>query len=324
MDRTLAISKRPRRLSELVGQDTLVSQLRAQFDGKVPNALMFSGSPGTGKTTLARIVATSLQCAHAPFGEPCDACLARRWDDISEINASELNGVDAVKSIVEGTTYYPREGGYKIIILDEAQRLTVPAQNVLLKPAEDAAAHLVWIFATTEPTKIVPALRRRCVPFVLGGLDREGIVALLDSAAEMPDEKVTELADALDQNSVSSPGIVIQALEKVLAGTHPIQAAAMVSGEAASIDTLEICRAVMNGRWSNAAPLLAQAKSEDARPILAAVAGYLRSCLIRKPDANIAKAILALTAPLPFEDGLAWSTTVARVYQAASIMGASR
>src|SRR6266566_3384947 len=136
MSRPLAVSMRPRRLSELIGQETLVEVIRKKQETRDPAAWMFTGPTGTGKTTVARIIAVSLQCKHQKqFGEPCDESLAARSSfSIREINASEVSGVEEIGAVAQASVYLTAPPSKRsVFILDEAQRLSPSSQNLLLK-----------------------------------------------------------------------------------------------------------------------------------------------------------------------------------------------
>lgn len=133
----LTETMRPATLSQVIGQKLVVEALRKQMTTRPAHAIMFHGPPGTGKTSLSRIVAISLQCDHQQvWGDPCKECQEASFD-IHEVNASEANGVEDAAQLVERARYRPTFGKYRVLILSEAQRLTSQAQQLLLKPTEE-------------------------------------------------------------------------------------------------------------------------------------------------------------------------------------------
>ncbi|WP_048810509.1 DNA polymerase III subunit gamma/tau [Candidatus Methylacidiphilum infernorum] len=163
---------RPRVFSEVVGQEHVVRTLKNAIRlGRVAHAYLFSGPRGTGKTTLARILAKSLNCADGPnadFDPDDPICLdidAGRSLDCIEIDGASNNGVDQVRELREAAKSLPVQSRYKIYIIDEVHMLTQAAFNALLKILEEPPAHVKFIFATTEPYKIPPTVSSRCQRF---------------------------------------------------------------------------------------------------------------------------------------------------------------
>src|SRR5262245_18780002 len=181
MTRNLSVELRPNRVEELVGYQHIIRQINAQLEtGRVPTGWLFAGPPGVGKTTIARIIAVSIECHHAPGIKICLPCHdSREQFSITEINAADLTGVNEMRELVESTKYYPCIGLYREIILDEAQRLSDAAQNLLLKAIEDAPESVTWIIATTARKKINKALQSRCLSFALPEMSAADIDQLL-------------------------------------------------------------------------------------------------------------------------------------------------
>lgn len=175
-DAQLGIALRPTKFEDVIGQEDTVKVLQAQIDkNEIPRAMMFVGPAGTGKTTLAKIISRAVQGWDFP---------ADREPDFIEINAADVTGIDDMRELVEKTDSYPMQGKFRVIILDEAHKLTVPAQNCLLKPFEQANSATVWIICTTETGKIIKPLQTRCQIFNLKRLDKRGIHTLVVKAAE--------------------------------------------------------------------------------------------------------------------------------------------
>lgn len=161
---------RPDTFAHLVGQDHVTDTLRAALDGgRASHAYLFSGPRGCGKTTSARIMARCLNCAEGPTSTPCGTCescieLASGGSgslDVIEMDAASNRGIDDARDLRERAEFAPVRDRYKVIILDEAHMVTKEGANALLKLIEEPPAHVKFIFATTEPEKMLPTIRSR-------------------------------------------------------------------------------------------------------------------------------------------------------------------
>jgi DNA polymerase-3 subunit gamma/tau len=164
---------RPQTFAEVVGQEAVVRTLTNAIEqGKVRQAYLFAGPRGTGKTSLARILAKSVNCAHGPTPAPdntCHACVAISNGsslDVIEMDAASQRGIDDIREIRDRVVLQPVEGRSKVYILDEAHQLTDAAWNALLKLIEEPPPHLLFVFCTTELQKVLPTVRSRCQTFV--------------------------------------------------------------------------------------------------------------------------------------------------------------
>jgi DNA polymerase III subunit gamma/tau len=164
---------RPQTFAEVVGQEAVVRTLTNAIEhDKVRQAYLFAGPRGTGKTSLARILAKSINCAHGPTATPdgtCNSCVAITAGsslDVVEMDAASQRGIDDIREIRDRAALQPVEGRMKVYILDEAHQLTDAAWNALLKLIEEPPPHLLFVFCTTELQKVLPTVRSRCQTFV--------------------------------------------------------------------------------------------------------------------------------------------------------------
>lgn len=170
----LARKWRPQDFSQVVGQGAVVRILRnALSRQRVPHAMLFSGVRGVGKTTLARIMAKALNCARPEDNPPCCACdscreiAAGAAIDLHEIDGASNRGIQEIRDLKENIRFLPTKSRYKIVIIDEVHMLTAEAFNALLKTLEEPPAHVIFMFATTEPHKIPVTILSRCQRYEL-------------------------------------------------------------------------------------------------------------------------------------------------------------
>ncbi|HXK32364.1 MAG: DNA polymerase III, subunit gamma and tau [Candidatus Nealsonbacteria bacterium RBG_13_38_11] len=180
---------RPQVFAEVVGQEHVVQTLsNAVSSGIISHAYLFSGPRGSGKTTVARLLAKSLNCQNRKEGqfEPCNKCsscleiMGNRSLDLIEIDAASHRGIDEMRELREGIKFAPSKSKYKIFIIDESHQLTKEAANALLKTLEEPPSHAIFILATTEIHKMIPTIISRCQRFDFRKLTLAEIVKRLE------------------------------------------------------------------------------------------------------------------------------------------------
>ncbi|MSR61759.1 MAG: DNA polymerase III subunit gamma/tau [Planctomycetes bacterium] len=183
----LARKYRPKTFAEVIGQEVVTEVLRGALSGgHLGHAYLFSGPRGTGKTTLARIFAKCLNCERGPTATPCGSCercvTADSGGEVDtlELDAASHTGVDDIRELRDEVAYAPMRARYKVYIIDEVHMLTKNAFNALLKTLEEPPPHVVFLFATTDPHKVLDTVLSRCQILRLSALPEERIVARLE------------------------------------------------------------------------------------------------------------------------------------------------
>ena len=165
---------RPQRFAEIIGQEHVVQTLsNAIVSNMISHAYIFSGPRGSGKTTIARILAKSANCRNRENSqfEPCNQCsscleiMQGRSLDLIEIDAASHRGIDEIRELRDGIRFSPVKEKYKVFIIDESHQLTKEAVNALLKTLEEPPSHAMFILATTEIHKMIPTIISRCQRF---------------------------------------------------------------------------------------------------------------------------------------------------------------
>src|SRR5207244_8136262 len=198
----LARKWRPRTFESLVGQEHVVRALRHALDEKrLHHAYLFAGTRGVGKTTLARILAKSLNCETGISSRPCGKCSAcveidaGRFVDLIEVDAATNTKVDEMRQLLESSVYVPTRGRFKVYVIDEVHMLSTSAFNAMLKTLEEPPEHIKFILATTDPQKIPVTVLSRCLQFNLKQMPSPAIAAHLEGI--LGEEKMPAEAGAL-------------------------------------------------------------------------------------------------------------------------------
>ena len=239
----LARKWRPKTFADLVGQEHVVKALRNALEkGRLHHAYLLTGTRGVGKTTIARILAKSLNCETPHEGEPCGQCQScrdidtGRFVDLLEIDAASNTGIDNIREVLENAQYAPTAGKYKVYIIDEVHMLSKSAFNAMLKTLEEPPEHVKFILATTDPHKVPVTVLSRCLQFVLRNM----------TAQQVADH----LAHVLDSEQIPYEPPALALLGRAAAGSMRDalslldQAIAMGSGKVAEQDVRQMIGAV--------------------------------------------------------------------------------
>ena len=253
----LARKWRPKTFADLVGQQHVVKALQnALANGRLHHAYLLTGTRGVGKTTIARILAKSLNCENAQHGEPCgqcDTCQAidsGRFVDLLEIDAASNTGIDNIREVLENAQYAPTAGKYKVYIIDEVHMLSKSAFNAMLKTLEEPPEHVKFILATTDPHKVPITVLSRCLQFVLRNMTAQQVSEHLAHVLDV--EQIAYEPAALTLLGRAAQGSMRDALSLL------DQAIAMGSGSVAEADVRQMIGAVDNRYLFELMEILAQ------------------------------------------------------------------
>ncbi len=227
---------RPLGFSDVVGQDTIVKTLENSLNNRrISHAYLFTGPRGTGKTTVARILAKGLNCQSGPTATPCGKC--RECQTITEgtsLNAIEIDGasnrgIDDVRDLRSQVQFAPINAAYKVYIIDEVHMLTTEAFNALLKTLEEPPAHVVFIFATTDPHRLPPTILSRVQRFDFVRFSEQSMVERMETVAQGEGLKVDlEALRLIAQHAAGGMRDALSILEKCAAFAEEITADAVV------------------------------------------------------------------------------------------------
>ncbi|MCL6580256.1 MAG: DNA polymerase III subunit gamma/tau [Firmicutes bacterium] len=286
---------RPRSFEEVTRQEHVTRTLQnAIRQGRVAQAYLFGGRRGTGKTTMARLLAKALNCQEAdrPTPSPCGRCpsceaiAAGTSPDVIELDAASNRGIDEIRALQENVHLLPMSGRYKVYIIDEAHQMTKDAYNAFLKTLEEPPRHVVFVLATTEPEKIIPTVRSRCQRFDFRPVPEPDIVARLKTVAEAegiqaPDELLGLVARKAEGSLRDALGLLEQCV--AFAGERPtVEDFLLVTGGLERDAVRRLAELVRTGRTALAVALLADLvrAGKDPHAVADGLISYLREVFL--------------------------------------------
>lgn len=287
---------RPATLDEVVGNKATVKAIRQMLDSeKMPKAILFHGPSGCGKTTLARILKTELGCKDLDF---------------IEMNSASYRGIDSMRELAARANLHAI-GDCKIYLLDEVHGLTKDAQNALLKTLEDTPPRTYFILCTTDPSKLIAALKGRCTSLEVKLLKDDEMRGLLKSICKK--EKIEISDDIMSQLiTVASGGVrrAIVLLDKIRHLEEDDQAEAIAGGaDEGPAEVVALCRALLNGggNWKAIADILKEIK-EEPETVRLIVLGYMNSVLLKSGKDRAFQIIQSFSQPFYDNGGRAMLT----------------
>lgn len=267
----LHIKYRPTDLHEIIGNKNTIAALEAAINSNnPPHTYLYTGPSGCGKTTLARISARMLGCVD---------------NDIMEMNAANFRGIDTARDIIQQMRLAPLMGNAKAWIIDEVHATTKDMQGALLKALEDTPKHVYFLLATTDPQKLLPTLKNRCMIFPMQSLSEDRILDLLEDVLEKEQKKIKIPDEVLDQiaiNSLGSPRSALILLDKIIDLPEKKMLKAANQIEETKQTTIDLCRALINGsKWKTIAKILNELQDTEPEQIRMSVLGYCKSILLK-------------------------------------------
>lgn len=296
---------RPAEFSEVKGQDVVVKTLQNQIKSdRIGHAYLFTGTRGTGKTTIAKIMAKAVNCENLVDGNPCNECEtcksinAGASINVRELDAASNNGVDSIRQIIEEIEYPPTEGRFKVYIIDEVHMLSTGAFNALLKTLEEPPSYVIFILATTEVGKIPVTILSRCQRYDFKRISIDTIADRLRELCEREqivadDKAIMYIAKAADGSMRDALSLLDRCnafyLDEELSFDNVLKCLGAVDTEVFSRLLRYILNRDVNGAINTLDEVITGGK--EIRQFVADFMGYLRNIMLLKSSSDMADVI---------------------------------
>ncbi|MGI6360114.1 MAG: DNA polymerase III subunit gamma/tau [Acholeplasmatales bacterium] len=293
--RALYRTYRPKQFKEVVGQEVIVKTLQNALKlNKIAHAYLFSGPRGTGKTSIAKILAKAVNCELSPTNEPCGTCQTCRLieqghiSDVIEMDAASNRGINEIRDLIEKSNYLPSTGRYKVYIIDEVHMLTKEAFNALLKILEEPPAHVIFILATTEINQLLPTIISRCQTFDFRGISLKHIEERLFEikVAEhinISDEAIKEIARLSDGGLRDAISLLDQTVS-FSTGNVTLDDVYKVSGSVSRTNLMNLLNFILEKKTAEAFSLVDDIieDGKEVPKIISDMIAILRDALVEK------------------------------------------
>ena len=271
---SLYLKYRPSELSQVRGNEETVSTLEKMLSDikTCPHSFLLHGPTGCGKTTLGRIIGSTLGCI---------------GNDFREVDSADFRGIDTIREIRKNSAFMPLEGACRVWLIDECHKMTNDAQNALLKILEDTPKHVFFILCTTEPQKLIATIKGRCQQFQVKTLNEIQLTTLIKRIARSEGESLNpEIIEYIVQNSLGHPRNAIQALEQIL--TAPTEDRLKIAKQSTQeqAQTIELCRALFKPavKWKEVNTILNGLKDIEPEEIRRQILGYFSAVLLKEDN----------------------------------------